>query len=86
MIWLFMNGGVSHMDTFDYKPKLVEYDGKPCPEDLIKGERFAFIKGTPRLLGTPYQFKRLKEPFWAHWSATLRQHGYRCRSWRCKHR
>jgi hypothetical protein len=56
IIFLFMAGGPSQLDLFDYKPKLVEYDGQPCPEHLVKGERFAFIKGVPRLLGSPHQF------------------------------
>lgn len=58
IIFLFMAGAPSQLDLFDHKPKLNEFDGKPCPEDLIKGERFAFIKGVPNLLGTPHHFKR----------------------------
>ena len=56
IIFLFMAGGPSQLDLFDYKPKLNQYDGQPCPEDLIKGERFAFIKGVPKLLGSPQTF------------------------------
>ena len=41
---------------FDYKPKLNELNDKPCPEEFTKGERFAFIKGTPKLLGSPHKF------------------------------
>src|SRR5262245_5557429 len=59
IIFLFMAGGPSQLDLFDYKPKLNQYDGQPCPEDLIKGERFAFIKGVPRLLGSPHTFKKV---------------------------
>ena len=55
-----MAGAPSQLDLFDYKPKLSEYDGQPCPEELIKGERFAFIKGTPTLLGTPHKFARAR--------------------------
>lgn len=58
VIFLFMAGAPSQLDLFDNKPKLVEYDGKPCPEELIKGERFAFIKGVPNLLGSPHSFQR----------------------------
>src|SRR5262249_13106969 len=58
IIYLFMVGAPSQLDLFDYKPKLNQYDGQPIPEDLVKGERFAFIKGTPRLLGSPHTFKR----------------------------
>lgn len=58
IIYLFMAGAPSQLDLFDYKPKLAEYHGQPIPEELIKGERFAFIKGTPTLLGSPYSFKQ----------------------------
>ena len=58
VIFLFMAGGPSQLDMFDHKPKLNEFDGQPCPAELIKGERFAFIKGVPKLLGSPHTFKR----------------------------
>lgn len=58
IIYLFMAGAPSHLDLLDHKPKLRELDGQSIPEELIKGERFAFIKGTPKLLGSPYTFKR----------------------------
>jgi hypothetical protein len=58
IIFLFMAGAPSQLDMFDHKPKLRELDGKPCPEELIKGERFAFIKGVPKLLGSPHEFGR----------------------------
>jgi hypothetical protein len=58
VIFLFMAGAPSTPDLFDYKPKLQEHDGQPIPAEFIKGERFAFIKGTPRLLGTPFKFSR----------------------------
>jgi hypothetical protein len=58
IIYLFMAGAPSQLDLFDHKPKLKQYDGQPIPEEFIKGERFAFIKGTPQLLGSPFNFKR----------------------------
>ena len=58
IIFLFMAGGPSQLDLFDSKPTLNRFDGQPCPEDLIKGERFAFIKGVPKLLGSPHRFHR----------------------------
>ena len=33
-------------------------NGQDCPEELLSGERFAFIEGVPKLLGSPYDFKR----------------------------
>ena len=53
-----MAGAPSQLDLLDYKPVLNRYDGQPVPEDVIKGERFAFIKGTPKLLGSPHTFAR----------------------------
>jgi hypothetical protein len=58
IIYLFMAGGPSCVDLFDYKPKLREMNGQPCPESLIQGQRFAFIRGVPRLLGSPHEFRR----------------------------
>lgn len=58
IIYLFMNGAPSQLDLFDPKPRLVELDGQPCPESLTSGERFAFIKGTPKILASPYKFVR----------------------------
>jgi len=58
VIYLFMAGAPSQLDLFDYKPMLNRYDGQPAPSDLMKGERFAFIQGTPLLLGSPHTFAR----------------------------
>jgi hypothetical protein len=56
VIYLDMSGAPPQHDLFDYKPTLNRLNGTPCPQDLLKGERFAFIKGTPKLLGSPYKF------------------------------
>jgi hypothetical protein len=56
VIYLHMSGAPPQHDLFDYKPKLNELHLKPCPEELLKGQRFAFIKGHPKLLGSPYKF------------------------------
>lgn len=58
IIYLDMAGAPPSLDLFDYKPKLNELHGKPCPESLIKGQRFAFIKGIPNMLGSPHKFKQ----------------------------
>src|SRR5713101_1667063 len=39
VIFLFMNGGCSHVDSFDPKPALETYDGQPLPGGSIKTER-----------------------------------------------
>src|SRR5258708_28276616 len=56
VIYLHMSGAPPTLDMFDYKPKLVELNMKPCPDSLLKGKRFAFIKGVPKMLGTPHKF------------------------------
>ena len=61
VIYLFMAGAPSQVDLFDPKPQLKRHDGEAIPEELVKGERFAFIKGTPRLLGSPYAFEKVGE-------------------------
>ena len=45
VIWLTMAGGPSHLETFDYKPKLAEMNGKPMPESLTKGQQLAQLQG-----------------------------------------
>ncbi len=56
VVYLHMSGGPPQQDLFDYKPELVKHHMQPCPDELLKNQRFAFIKGHPKLLGTPYRF------------------------------
>jgi len=58
VIFLFMAGGPSQIDMFDPKPRLQQLDGQPIPESYIKDKRFAFIRGTPKLLGSKRKFAR----------------------------
>jgi hypothetical protein len=58
IIYLHMAGSPSTLDLFDYKPRLIELNGKPCPDSYIRGQQFAFIKGTPKLLGSPHKFAK----------------------------
>jgi len=58
IIYLFMAGAPSQLDLLDCKPALQQLDGQPIPESVVKGERFAFIRGVPKLLGSPYQFSK----------------------------
>jgi hypothetical protein len=58
IIFLFMAGAPSQVDLLDFKPTLQKYDGQNVPQELTKDEKFAFIRGTPKLLGSPYEFKR----------------------------
>jgi hypothetical protein len=56
VIYLHMSGGPPHLDLFDYKPELVKRDGQFAPDEFVKGRKFAFTSGTPRLMGTPRTF------------------------------
>jgi uncharacterized protein (DUF1501 family) len=58
IIYLHMVGAPSHLDLFDYKPTLKKYDGKPCPQHLLEGQRFAFLQKNPKLLGTKFRFDK----------------------------
>ncbi|HZT79125.1 MAG TPA: DUF1501 domain-containing protein, partial [Gemmataceae bacterium] len=58
VIYLHMSGAPPQHDLFDWKPELVKHHMQPCPEELLKNQRFAFIKGRPKLLGSPYKFKQ----------------------------
>jgi hypothetical protein len=57
VIYLFMAGGPSQLELFDYKPKLQELDGQIVPPSYTKNKRFAFIKGDAKLLGTQRKFQ-----------------------------
>jgi hypothetical protein len=58
VIYLFMAGGPSHMDLFDYKPQLARFDGTLPPAELLKGYRAAFINPNSKLLGPKFKFAR----------------------------
>ena len=53
VIYLHMSGAPPHLDIFDYKPELVKRTGQDCPDAFLKGRRFAFTTGVPKLMGTP---------------------------------
>ncbi|MGH9666889.1 MAG: DUF1501 domain-containing protein, partial [Bryobacteraceae bacterium] len=53
VIFLFLNGGPSHVDTFDPKPMLTKYNGKPIPGGNLKTER-----KTGNLLASPFEFHK----------------------------
>lgn len=58
VIYLFMAGGPSHLELFEYKPELTRYHGQKPPESLMKGKRFAFLKGDETLLGQKQTFSQ----------------------------
>lgn len=61
VIHLFMAGAPSQLDLFDYKPKLVEYEGKSIPPEIIGGQRYAFIRSDAACLGPRYPFRQYGE-------------------------
>ncbi len=58
IIYLHMAGSPSQIDLFENKPALTKFHGKDCPEEYLKGKRFAFIKGTPKMMGPVFDYKR----------------------------
>ena len=58
VIYLHMSGGPPQHELFDWKPVLQQRHRQDCPEEYLKGQRFAFIRGVPKLMGTPYSFAR----------------------------
>jgi hypothetical protein len=53
VIFLFLNGGMSQVDTFDPKPALTKHDGQPMPGPKIRTDR---ASGT--LMRSPWEFRR----------------------------
>jgi hypothetical protein len=63
VIFLFMVGGPSHVDTFDYKPELQKLHGKPVPDSIksaVQATRFAnvFHGCKEELMGSPFKFQQ----------------------------
>ena len=62
IIYLFMAGGPSQLELWDYKPKLAAMNGKPIPDSFLEGKRFAFMDCSPSrtitLLGTRRKFEQ----------------------------
>ena len=62
IIYLFMAGGPSQLELFDYKPELIRLNAQPIPESFVKGKRFAFMdtfsKERPKLLGSRRKFSQ----------------------------
>ena len=58
IIYLHMAGSPPQQDLLDYKPLLNKLHGQTAPKELYDNTRFAFIKGDPTILGSPYDFAR----------------------------
>ncbi len=59
VIFLCMAGGPSQLETFDWKPKLAELDGRPMPESVTRGQPIAQLQGQElKILGPRFPFRR----------------------------
>jgi hypothetical protein len=58
VIFFHMTGAPSQLDLFDEKPVLRQHDRQPAPDSIFAGKRFSFLRGHPKLLGSPYQYHR----------------------------
>ena len=58
VIFLHMAGAPSQLEMFDYKPELKKLHNKLCPQSLLDGKRFAFIRGVPKMLGPQAEFQQ----------------------------
>jgi hypothetical protein len=58
VIFLFMQGGPSHIDTFDPKPLLTKHHGEPLPASVSKGLQLQFTKNDAAILGSPQAFRK----------------------------
>ncbi|HEX4608105.1 MAG TPA: DUF1501 domain-containing protein [Urbifossiella sp.] len=58
VIHLFMAGAPSQLDLFDNKPELAKLEGKPLPPEVIRGQRYAFIRPDAAVLGPRFRFAR----------------------------
>ncbi len=59
VIFLYMSGGPSHLETFDPKPKLAALDGKPMPESFTKGQPIAQLQGQElKCLAPQFKFRK----------------------------
>lgn len=56
IIYLHMAGSPSQIDLFEHKPALTKFHGKACPKEYLEGKRFAFIKGTPKMMGPVFDY------------------------------
>tara|TARA_R110002073_G_scaffold60209_8_gene151214 strand:+ start:14514 stop:15929 length:1416 start_codon:yes stop_codon:yes gene_type:complete len=59
VIHLYMAGGPSHLETFDYKPEMAKYDGQPMPQSLTDGQPIAQLQGkTLKVMAPQHPFAR----------------------------
>ena len=72
VIYLHMAGSPSQLELFEHKPELTKLDQQFCPPSFLEGKRFAFIRGTPRMLGSVHPFHQ--EPNTGNWISNQLPH------------
>ncbi len=59
VIWLYMAGGMSHLESFDHKPELARMNGQPMPASFTTGQPIAQLQGRPLSCFAPqHPFRR----------------------------
>ena len=58
VIFLFMAGAPSQLDLFDNKPTLIKHDGQPVPAEVVKDQRYAFIRPDANLMSPRFKFAK----------------------------
>jgi uncharacterized protein (DUF1501 family) len=58
VIYLFMGGAPSQLELFDNKPTLRKYNGQPVPAEVVRGQKYAFIKPDAALYASDFKFAR----------------------------
>lgn len=76
VIYLHMAGSPSQLELWDHKPLLKKFDGQACPAEYLEGKRFAFIKGTPKMLAPLFPFSQFGES--GQWMSDRMPHLSKC--------
>jgi uncharacterized protein (DUF1501 family) len=58
VIYMFQAGGPSQLDLFNNRPALIKYDGQPLPAEIVKNQRYAFIKSDAALFASKFKFAK----------------------------
>lgn len=75
VIWLFQSGGPSQMEMFDYKPRLVEFQGQNLPESVRMGQRLTGMSATQdRFPVVPSKFRFAQHGKSGAWISELLPH------------
>src|SRR5262249_18728901 len=58
VIHLVLAGAPSSLDLLDYKPSLAKLEGRSIPDEIVRGQRYAFIRADAAALGPRFKFAR----------------------------